>query len=88
VTLSGVVLALLFWAALPVTTPHPHECCKPAEVKVQPPYKPLDALNKNEKMMAQLSAQVESLEKKAEDGQKSKGKGKAGKDAAPPAKKP
>ena len=88
VTLSGVVLALLFWAALPVTTPHPHECCKPPEVKAQPPYKPLDALNKNEKMIAQLSAQVEALEKKAEDAPKSKGKGKAGKDAAPPAKKP
>ena len=88
VTLSGVVLALLFWAALPVTTPHPHECCKPPEVKAQPPYKPLEALNKNEKMIAQLSAQVEALEKKAEDAPKSKGKGKAGKDAAPPAKKP
>ena len=89
VTLSGVVLALLFWAALPVTTPHPHECCKPPEVKAQPPYKPLEALNKNEKMMAQLSTQVEALEKKAEeDAHKSKGKGKAGKDTAPPVKKP
>ena len=89
VTLSGVVLSMLFWAALPVTTPHPHECCKPPEVKAQPPYKPLDALNKDEKMIAQLSAQVEALEKKAEeDAQKSKGKGKAGKDATPPAKKP
>src|SRR5689334_3066571 len=27
-TLGGVVLSVLFWAALPVTTPHPHECCK------------------------------------------------------------
>ena len=89
VTLSGVVLALLFWAALPVTTPHPHECCKPPEVKAQPPYKPLDALNKDEKMIAQLSAQVEALEKKAEeDAHKSKGKGKTGKDTAPPVKKP
>ncbi|WP_455389725.1 hypothetical protein, partial [Petrachloros mirabilis] len=25
---TGVVLSLLFWAALPVSTPHPHECCK------------------------------------------------------------
>ena len=89
VTLSGVVLSLLFWAALPVTTPHPHECCKPPEVKAQPPYKPLDALNKDEKMIAQLSAQVEALEKKAEeDAHKSKGKGKTGKDTAPPVKKP
>jgi len=89
-TLGGVVLSMLFWASLPVTTPHPHECCKKPDVKVQPPYKPLDALNKDEKMIAQLSAQVEALEKQKaeEDAQKSKGKGKAGKDAAPPAKKP
>jgi hypothetical protein len=88
--IGGVVLSMLFWASLPVTTPHPHECCKKPDVKVQPPYKPLDALNKDEKMIAQLSAQVEALEKQKaeEDAQKSKGKGKAGKDAAPPAKKP
>jgi hypothetical protein len=87
---AGVVLALLFWAALPVTTPHPHECCKKPEVKAHPPFKPLDTLNKDEKMIAQLSAQVEALEKqKAEaEAEKGKGKGKAGKDATPPAKKP
>lgn len=88
---AGVVLSLLFWAALPVTTPHPHECCKKPEVKAQPPIKPLDTLNKNEKMIAQLSAQVEALEqKKAEaDAEKDKGKGKAkaAKDSAPPAPK-
>ena len=90
VTGAGVVLSLLFWAALPVTTPHPHECCKKPEVKAQPPYKPLDALNKDEKMIAQLSAQLEAIEKrKAEEGEKDKGKGKAkgGHDAAPPAAK-
>lgn len=89
---TGVMLSLLFWAALPVSTPHPHECCKPPEVKVQPPLKPLDALNRNEKLITQLSAQVEALEKqKAEEAAKEKGKGKAkgGKDQAPPAgKKP
>jgi hypothetical protein len=88
---AGVVLSLLFWAALPVTTPHPHECCKKPEVKAQPPIKPLDTLNKNEKMIAQLSVQVEALEqKKAEaDAEKDKGKGKAkaAKDSAPPAPK-
>jgi hypothetical protein len=86
---AGVVLSLLFWSALPVSTPHPHECCKPPEVKVQPPYKPLDALNKDEKLITQLSAKVEALEKqKAEsesDKNKSKGKTKAGKEPAPPA---
>lgn len=88
---TGVVLSLLFWASLPVTTPHPHECCKKPEVKVQPPYKPLDALNKDEKVIAQLSAQVEALEKqKAEteaEKEKGKGKAKAGKEAAAPAPK-
>jgi hypothetical protein len=89
-TLGGVVLSMLFWASLPVMTPHPHECCKKPDEKAKPPYKPLDALNKDEKMIVQLSAQVEALEKQKsdEDAHKNKGKGKAGKDAAPPAKKP
>lgn len=86
---AGVVLSLLFWAALPVTTPHPHECCSKPEMKAQPPFKPLDVLNENEQRIARLSAQLEALEQqKAEadakaDAKKDKGKGKAqgGKDA-------
>lgn len=91
---TGVVLAVLFWVALPVTTPHPHECCKKPDVKAEPPLRPLESLTKNEKVIAQLSAQVEALEKqkteKAEaEADKGKAKGKAGKDKdAPPAKKP
>ncbi len=81
ITLVGIVLSLLFWSALPVSTPHPHECCKKPEVKAQPPYKPVDALNKDEKALAVLAAQVESLEKvKAEEDaakEKEKDKGKA-----------
>ena len=87
---TGVVLSLLFWAALPVSTPHPHECCKPPDVKAQGPLNPLDALNRNENLITQLSAQVEALEKqKAEEAakEKGKGKGKGGKDQAPPAAK-
>lgn len=84
---AGVVLSLLFWAALPVTTPHPHECCSKPDMEAQPPFKPLDALNKNEQRIAQLSAQVEALEQqKAEaDAKKDRGerKAKGGKDAAP-----
>ena len=53
-TLGGVVLSMLFWASLPVTTTHPHECCKKPDVKAQPLYKPLDALNKDEKMICCL----------------------------------
>jgi hypothetical protein len=90
-TLGGAVLSMLFWASLPVTTPHPHECCKKPDVKAQPPFKPLDALNKDEKMLAQLSAQVEALEKQKAEAEaekdKGKGKAKAGKEAASPAPK-
>ena len=100
--LSGVavVLSLLFWSSLPVFTPHPHECCKKAEVKAAPPFKPLESLNKDEKMIAQLAARVELLvEQRAEaelEKEKSKGKGEEGKEAvkeptatepAPPAAK-
>jgi hypothetical protein len=84
-TLGGVVLSMLFWAALPVTTPHPHECCKKPEVKAEPPFKPVETLNKDEKMLALLEGQVDVLEKqKAEtDKDKDKGKGKkAGGEAA------
>jgi hypothetical protein len=89
-TLAGVVFSILFWAALPVTTPHPHECCKKPETAVTPPFKPIDALSKDEKVIAQLAAQVEALEQKKseEEAQKTKGKGKAAKEPAPPAKKP
>lgn len=98
-TLGGVVLSILFWASLPVTTPHPHDCCKKPDVKAQPPYKPLDALNKDEKLLAQLTAQLDALEQKkaeeeadAKSKSKIKGQGKAPKAAdakapAPPATK-
>jgi hypothetical protein len=88
-TLGGVVLSLLFWASLPVTTPHPHECCKKPDVKAEPPFRPVEALNKDEKMMAQLELQVSALEKQMAQAEKDKGKGKpkAAKEAAPPAPK-
>ncbi len=97
---AAVVLSLLFWSSLPVFTPHPHDCCKKPEVKVEPVFKPLETLNKDEKMIAQLAAQVDLLvEQRAEaelEKEKSKGKGEAGKEAvkapaetepAPPAAK-
>ncbi len=100
---GAVLLSLLFWSSLPVFTPHPHECCKKPEVKAPQVLKPVETLNKDEKMLAQLAAQVEALEQqKAEadavNAKKSKGNGKAGTNAvkmpaatapAPPvAKKP
>ena len=58
---------------------------KKPEVKAAPAFKPLETLNKDEKMLAQLAVQVESLEKQQAEAElekvKSKGKGKAGKDA-------
>jgi hypothetical protein len=94
--LSGVavVLSLLFWSSLPVSTPHPHDCCKKAEVKAAPAFKPLETLNKDEKMIAQLAAKVELLvEQQAEaelEKEGSKEKGNAGKEAvkAPEATEP
>lgn len=94
--LSGVavVLSLLFWSSLPVFTPHPHDCCKKEEVKASPLFKPLETLNKDEKMIAQLAARVELLvEQRAAaelEKERSKEKGKAGKEAvnAPEATEP
>jgi hypothetical protein len=85
--LSGVAVALslLFWFSMPVFTPHPHDCCKHPEVKAEPPFKPLEMLNKDEKMIAHLAAQVELLiEQRAKtelEKVRSKEKGKAGKEA-------
>ena len=91
-TLAGLVLSMLFWSALPISTPHPHECCKKPEVKAAPLYKPVDTLNKDEKTIAQLTAQVEAIEKlKAEEEaakEKDKDKGKAGNKAKPADAKP
>jgi len=84
-TLGGVVLSMLFWAALPVTTPHPHECCKKPDVKAQAPFKPIETLNKDEKMIAQLEMQIDALEKQKAEAEKDKGKGKkAGSEASAP----
>ena len=80
---AAVVLSVLFWFSLPVFTPHPHECCTKPAVKAEPPFRPLEILNKNEKMIAHLAAQVELLvEQRAKselEKERSKKKGKAGK---------
>lgn len=81
-TLSAVavLLSILFWYSLPVFTPHPHDCCPQAEVKAAPAFKPLEMLNKDEKMLAHLAAQVELLvEQRAKielEKERSKKKGK------------
>ncbi len=75
---AGVVFSLVFWTILPVTTPHPHECCAKPAVQAEPVYKPVDALNKNTQRLAAVAAQVEAMEKQNSEtkGQKEKGKGK------------
>jgi hypothetical protein len=81
----AVLLSVLFWSSLPVYTPHPHDCCKKPEVQGTPSFKPLETLNKDEKMLAHLAAQVELLVEqraKIEQGKgQNKEKGKAGKEA-------
>jgi len=83
---AAVALSILFWFSLPVFTPHPHDCCRKQEVQAEPAIKPLETLNKNEKMIAHLAAQVELLvEQRAKtepDKTQSKGKTKATTEAA------
>lgn len=59
---TGIVLCILVWVFMPVTTPHPHECCAKPEVKAPPPFKPLEVLARSEQQINQLLAQVEALE--------------------------
>jgi hypothetical protein len=92
VALVGVVLACLLWSFMPVTTPHVHELYKKPDVKVEPPFKPLDALNKTEKLLAKADESLKVLEAKAEadakeqDKAKTKGGAKAPAAATAPAK--
>ncbi|WP_455243787.1 hypothetical protein [Petrachloros mirabilis] len=91
ITGAGVVLSFLFWAALPVTTPHPHECCKKPEAEAKGPINPVEVLDRDEQLITQLTTQIEELEMERageETGKsKDKGKEKAGKESAPPAPK-
>lgn len=76
-TAVGVLLVMLLWAFMPVTTPHPHESHK-KDVAKSPVFKPSDALQKTEKVIAKAEAAVQSLEEKAasESNKDDKGKGK------------
>jgi hypothetical protein len=76
---AGVLLSLVFWAILPVTTPNPHDCCKKPELRAEPTFKPIESLDKNAQRIASLAAQVEAMERHKTEtkGQKEKGKGKA-----------
>ncbi len=76
---TGLLLVLLFWGVMPVTTPHPHEDYKGklAAKKVEPPFKPTDALDKADRLLAKAEAALEALEakKQAEEREKPQAKG-------------
>ncbi|MBX3319685.1 MAG: hypothetical protein KF890_07375 [Nitrospira sp.] len=76
----GVVCSLMFWTILPVTTPHPHECCKKPDVEAEQVFKPSQSLNSTAQRVASLTAQLDALEQQKSDkkNQKAKSKGKAG----------
>lgn len=65
ITGVGVLLVFLFWAFMPVTTPHPHESQKKEVSKVTPVLRPAEAIQKTEKVIAKAEAAVQSLEEKA-----------------------
>jgi hypothetical protein len=82
VTAVGVFFVLLLWAFMPVTTPHPHETEKKDTAKSSI-FKPADALQKTEKVIAKAEAAVQSLEEKAatESNKEDKGKAKSAKES-------
>jgi hypothetical protein len=88
---SGVLLVLLLWAFMPVTTPHPHEEYKKAAGTAKTPkaLKPAEVLQKTETVIAQAESSVQALEAKAKNQSKDKdkaAKGKAGAKAEAEAK--
>lgn len=82
-TLTGVALVFLLWGLMPVTTPHVHELYKQPDLKIEPPVKPLDVLNKTDKLLAKADEALKVLEAKAaadakvQDKSKAKGGAKA-----------
>jgi hypothetical protein len=76
----GVVCSLMFWTILPVTTPHPHECCKKPDIEVEPAFKPIQSLNSTAQRVSSLTAQIDALEQQKSDikNQKAKNKAKVG----------
>jgi hypothetical protein len=80
-TAAGAVMSILFWMVLPVSTPHPHECCKPANVAPVPPFDAQKSLTKGEKAFKDAEVKIAALEQKTAEDEKEKqksGKDKAG----------
>ena len=97
-SMVGLGLVFILWAAMPVTTPHPHEQYKPSKepVKVAPLLKPMEVIQKSDKALARADVTLQGLEEKKTEEEskisKEKSKGKAGTKpdaaAAPEAGKP
>lgn len=83
-TAAGAFLVFLFWGAMPVTTPHPHESYKDREgtKKAPPAFKAGEALEKTDKLLAQAEAALAALEAKKQAEEEDKSKGKKGNKAA------
>jgi hypothetical protein len=74
-TAAGAVMSVLFWMVLPVSTPHPHECCKPEAVAPAPPFDPQKSLTKGEKAFKDAEVKIAALEQKTAEDEKDKQKG-------------
>ncbi len=74
----AVLLTVVFWVLLPVTTPHPHEDYPlPKLAAPKKPVKPEELLKKTETTLVKAEAVLESLEAdKAKEKKKPAGKGK------------
>ncbi len=77
---AGAVLSILFWTVLPVSTPHPHECCKPPDTKAVAPFDAQKSLTKDEKTFKDAELKIAALEQKAAEEEKDKAKGGKDKD--------
>jgi len=79
VSFSGVVVVLtvIFWVLLPVSTPHPHEDYPlPKVAAPKKPVKPEELLKKTETALVKAGAVLESLEKDKAKGKKPAAKAK------------
>ncbi len=88
-SLTVIVLVFLFWSFIPVSTPHPHPEYQMPEVKTEAQVRPLEALEKVEKVLAQAEPALKALEEEQGKGGKAKRQGKdKGKKAQAPAAVP
>lgn len=69
---AGVVLIFLYWGAMPVTTPHPHEDYPMPKSAEEEPIEPTEVLEQTETVILRAEAALEELE---QEGKKPSGKG-------------